>query len=614
MMKKFTKIGLIIAIIALAVSCSDAPSMTVPEDNPEITQPNTPPASTKITRQDGINYLGDVSKIYSSPSRFVTGQIIDDFRGHKVRFEANLVEYFIIKPEILEYVESLESNNALMHQNYENVTYDPNKKYVEFASYTDTTSGKVVCFEIRVFYGNFLETYNTQGWYAKSVSFNSSFTKNIDSGVAVNFGTPLGNEEDDTVSSNTTDTSVDEGIDEELIKSFGTPENIYSAQSIIARSCTGQIFNWGDQRVRFQGNLVAYTSVNPIIFEAFYDVELNAMLNQGYSNVSYDKTKTYIEVCYYADADTNEIISYELRLVDSSYFNHSYTNWYAKSIQFDVDEYNAYKGEKVEITLPDEDKEIIDLIGTGNVITSRSDTYQSDGKEVREQTYLLAYTALNPKVSAKFDKEEASCNTQYGYNILYDQSLIYIEATIYQFVETQKIYYIDLRLMTEAYFDTTSNIPGAKSIHYSDVSEINYEIPKTSDNPVTQQIIDLIGEAEAVYSDDDSVTGFIFDSDYRMYTSLVAFNSVSSKIEEIFDEITQDSGVQSGSYKHFSFEDCTPQYTYIEIIYCETIDTNEICFYELNRFNESWFSDPKPPFTTKCFHFYDLSEIQEDGI
>ena len=132
MMKKFTKFGLIIALIALAAACSNSPSIEVPSEE----ETETITTTKTITTQDGINFLGDVSKIYSSStaSRFVTGQIIDDYLGHKVRFEANLVEYFIIKPEILAYVEGLESNNSLMHQKYENVTYDPDKKYVEFAN------------------------------------------------------------------------------------------------------------------------------------------------------------------------------------------------------------------------------------------------------------------------------------------------------------------------------------------------------------------------------------------------------------------------------------------------------------------------------------------------
>ena len=401
--------------------------------------------------------------------------------GHKVRFEANLVEYFIIKTEILNYVEGLEANNALMHQNYENITYDPDKKYVEFASYTDTTSGKVVCFEIRVFFGNFLETYNTQGWYAKSVSFNSSFTRNLDSGTTVNFGTPLGNEdeEDNTDSGDT----INENINQALINAVGTPDKIYSAPNTSARFCTGQIFDWNGENAIFQANLVAYSSVKPAITEDFGKEELNAMLNQNYNNVTYDSTKTYIEVCYLKAVDSDEVFYYELRLVDSSYFNHSYTDWYAKSIK-----YNDF-----------------DDIGKSS------------------------------------------------------------------------------------------------------------SLKKTCDNPVIQQIIEIIGEAEIVYSDDKSVNGWLMDNGDTYYSSLAAFSSVSTKIQEEFDQITYSGGMQRGNYDNFSFADCNPQYTYIEIIYGIPAGSDNISYYELRRINESSFSDPDYNFTSKCIRFYNISELQDDN-
>ncbi|UTC62443.1 fibronectin type III domain-containing protein [Treponema sp. OMZ 787] len=84
-----------------------------------------------------------------------------------------------------------------MHQYYENMSYDPVKKYVEVSSYTDIKTGKVLCFELRVFFGNFLETFEDSFWYAKSVTFNPSFTRDIDNNIPVNFGIPLGNAEDD---------------------------------------------------------------------------------------------------------------------------------------------------------------------------------------------------------------------------------------------------------------------------------------------------------------------------------------------------------------------------------------------------------------------------------
>ena len=178
-MKLFLKISLLSLCFALIVSCSNGLSDTNKKNSKKkITQ--------IVTIKDGMKYLGDINKVYGSSSRFMTGQIIDNFFGHTVVFEGNLVEYNSVKQEILDYVESLESNNALMHQNYDSVKYDASKKYVEVSSYTDTTSHQVVAYEIRVFFGNFLETFNTDFWYAKSSLFNASFTKDIQKNEKVN--------------------------------------------------------------------------------------------------------------------------------------------------------------------------------------------------------------------------------------------------------------------------------------------------------------------------------------------------------------------------------------------------------------------------------------------
>lgn len=112
-MKKLYTLTISILILMIFVGCNNV-------SNPD---------SGKIDYVAGMNYLGDVSRIYKATSnaRFMTGQIIPDYRGHKVRFEGNLVEYNSIKQNILDYVEELENDNALMHQNYEDVDYDPGK-------------------------------------------------------------------------------------------------------------------------------------------------------------------------------------------------------------------------------------------------------------------------------------------------------------------------------------------------------------------------------------------------------------------------------------------------------------------------------------------------------
>lgn len=330
-MKKLVKAGLILFCTSLMVSCSNL--------QPDTNETNSTSTST-VTATQGMSYLGDINKIYSSSNsaRYVTGQIIDNFYGYTVKFEGNLVEYNSIKQEILDYVEGLTQNNALMHQNYENVEFDTTKKYIEFSSYMDTTSEKIVCFEIRVFFGNFLETFKTDGWYAKSVMFNASFTKDIDNGISVDFGEPLGEEEEEDYTSSSSDPVISQNsedlINNELINLIGEPASIYSAPNTQARYCTGQILNWHGEKVRFQGNLVAYSSVKQSVLSIFDNIPFNAMNHQGYSNVSYDRTKTYIEVCFYENMETENIVSYELRLIDASYFTGSSNGWYAKSYEF----------------------------------------------------------------------------------------------------------------------------------------------------------------------------------------------------------------------------------------------------------------------------------------
>ena len=66
---------------------------------------------------------------------------------------------------------------------------------MELACYTDTTTNKVIAYEVRLFSGNFREMYEEGLWYAKSVTFNSSFTWDIDNYVEVDFGIPLGEED-----------------------------------------------------------------------------------------------------------------------------------------------------------------------------------------------------------------------------------------------------------------------------------------------------------------------------------------------------------------------------------------------------------------------------------
>lgn len=156
--------------------------------------------------------IGEVYKVYKPKSRFFTGQEVT-IKGQNYTFDGNLVEYATVSQELLNYVEALEKNNALMHQAYESVVFDPDHKYVEMALYLNNSTGTYDIIEIRVFYGNFLETYNMDFWYAKSMSFTSDFSREFFSGRPTNFTFANKNDSDNTGSS---DVGNDQGE---------TPEN-----------------------------------------------------------------------------------------------------------------------------------------------------------------------------------------------------------------------------------------------------------------------------------------------------------------------------------------------------------------------------------------------------
>jgi hypothetical protein len=132
--------------------------------------------------------IGEVYKVYkpAASARFVSGQQVT-INGQNFTFDGSLIEYTSINKELLNYVEALENNNALMNQPYESVIFDPNHKYVEMGLYLNNTTGKYDIVELRVFYGNFLDTYNTDFWYAKAVSFTSDFSREYYSGRETNF-------------------------------------------------------------------------------------------------------------------------------------------------------------------------------------------------------------------------------------------------------------------------------------------------------------------------------------------------------------------------------------------------------------------------------------------
>ena len=156
--------------------------------------------SNPLSHSDAINELGDVSRVFSASgsrtvyfideennSRFYTGQELN-MDGRKARFEADIVEYNSLEPKVLEHVECIESCNAMMHQNYamfESGNADPNKKYVEFASYIDLETEECIMHEIRVFTGDFMDVFRTGAYYAKSASFSPDLAIDIERHVNI---------------------------------------------------------------------------------------------------------------------------------------------------------------------------------------------------------------------------------------------------------------------------------------------------------------------------------------------------------------------------------------------------------------------------------------------
>ena len=140
--------------------------------------------------------FGDVSRIFdkfgrvsatSGTPRFFNGQIVT-IGGVELYFNAYLVEYNSIVKEIADYVEGIEANNALMHQSYPNVRFNPTKKYVEIASYYYAGTIIPAFREVRVFSGNFMDTFDSDYWYAKSVNFSPDFSIDLSKGKYVRTG------------------------------------------------------------------------------------------------------------------------------------------------------------------------------------------------------------------------------------------------------------------------------------------------------------------------------------------------------------------------------------------------------------------------------------------
>lgn len=165
---------IMLLIVFLFASCSNEIEYEVPEEIKN--------ESISCTYEFGdVNRIFDRSGQVSNTSgipRFFSGQQVT-IQGIELVFNAYLVEYNSIVKEIADYVEGIEANNALMHQPYPGVKYDPAKKYVEIASYYYAGTLIPAFREVRVFAGDYMKTFDSDYWYAKSVTFSPDFSIDI---------------------------------------------------------------------------------------------------------------------------------------------------------------------------------------------------------------------------------------------------------------------------------------------------------------------------------------------------------------------------------------------------------------------------------------------------
>ena len=168
-----------------------------------------------------IEYAGENPNVVGGAlvPRFIDGQLVNMYvheMGDRcnVLFSSYLVEYDSINPSLTQYVEEQGVENALFHHEY-NVEMKEDKKYVEFAIYSDIETGIPLIYELRI--GYYPGERFDGSWYAKSREFNSSFTYDYQSGETIDLGY-VSDSESDKERTRFTSRSVflPEGIDDSI--------------------------------------------------------------------------------------------------------------------------------------------------------------------------------------------------------------------------------------------------------------------------------------------------------------------------------------------------------------------------------------------------------------
>ena len=283
------------------------------------------------SHSEAIGVLGDVSTVYSadsdkgivffptsdeSVSRYVTGQKVKIY-GYNAIFEADLVEYNSLDPQVVKYVESLELANALMHQSYPGFTssvIDPDKTYVEFATYTDVETDKVICHEVRVFTGDFMDTFNTGSYYARSVTFSPDMTVdvnkhvNVFTGEASSYRIPQGSAQSTTTVKNSVMKETDIRKDE--FNGLGDINRVFAR---FDGEEIDLIHMFGGDDTTAECYLVELNSLSENAAAKFAATTNNGLHQREWPIVS-EEGKEYVEVVlYYTKSTSESSISYRLR-------------------------------------------------------------------------------------------------------------------------------------------------------------------------------------------------------------------------------------------------------------------------------------------------------------
>ncbi len=341
-MKKVYPVFFSLALVVLLASCPgiNDDSINQSGDNFDNNKPILlqPTASMKL--------IGTINHVYgsSSDARFYTGQIMDgSWLGcENVGFEGALVAYDDVEKELLDYVESKENNDAMMHQNYPGIEFDSNLKYVEFSTYTDLSTRKIVAYEIRVFWGNFMDTYNADGWYAKSAFFNSTFS--TADWKPIHFEFAEGIEEQYSDYPFDLEKEAEKKAFTDMVNTIYYPL-IPSADVAAIINKIGTVFTiyncgenrsvWGRYEDQFRSDesfLVEYSTVQSAYMKKFRQEGTKCLMMVDHPDVQYDSSKTYIEVNSFVYMNTGMKI-YDIRLIDHSYFEGNWNGWYGTEIQ-----------------------------------------------------------------------------------------------------------------------------------------------------------------------------------------------------------------------------------------------------------------------------------------